>query len=229
MSPARKLVLIVMGFALLVLQVALVWKPFGFAGVSYQSGTKDGKAAGQIVRNFHLTQTVPANLYKTSTQKKLSVHWHNPTSLGPWTTPNCFALRFASYNRANRGTIVVNWHQGKATQSWRVPAGKLENAYRNFCPKRRLISTEPFQVSITGVDSVRGHAATVWLSRSEMPPAMVNGKTLGDRSLVFRLTFGRHVGPAALAGIGHGAFLLGCLLTLGISLLALLAIRRESF
>lgn len=215
-----------MGIILLILEVVLVWRPFDFHAISYKKDLHNNKVAGPIVGNFHLSQTVPAGLFQVSHQRGKSIHWHNPDSLGPWTVPNCFSIRFANYGRSNSGSLRVRWKQGTRAQHWRINAANLGNTYTEFCPDSGLNTKRPFQIDIDGIDSPHGHAATVWLTKSNPVPATVNGARIGGRGMAFRLTYQRHIGPWIIAKIGHGAFAFGCLCTLGISLLALIAIRR---
>lgn len=229
MAAPRKpalLLLLVMGIILLVLEAVIVWRPFNFHAISYGVESHNNKVAGEIVKNFRLTQTVPAGLFKVSHKRKMSIHWHNPNSLGHWTEPNCFSIRFASYSRRNSGSLLVDWKQGSMSQRWRFNAASLRNAYRDFCPNHGLDTTRAFQISIRGIDSVKGHAATVWLTKSNPIAATVNGKSIGGRGVLLHLTYLRHVGPRVIAALDNGAFVFACLCSLGLGLLALIAIKR---
>lgn len=228
MTRFRYLAVVFLGL-LAIIEVVMVWRPFGVHAVSYQTGSKGGKVAGEIVRGFHLVQSVPANLYSPSRKRNLSVHWHNPDSLGRWTTPNCFSIRFASYSRKNRGDLYVGWQQGAASQQWRIHGAGVRNAYADFCPAAGLDTKAPFQIEVRGIDGTTGSAPTVWLARSALPAAEVNGRQVGNRGLNLRLVYARTVGRRAIMGVSKGAFAFGCACSLGIGLIALLAVRRKRY
>jgi hypothetical protein len=215
--------------SLLLLAAAMVWRPFRIHAVSYQTGSKNAKVAGEIVRGFDLEQTIPANVYTPSRKRRLSIHWHHPDSLGKWTTPNCFSIRFASYSRKNRGELRVGWRQGSASQEWPIDAAAVRNAFMEFCASAGLEVKAPFLVTVRGLKGKMGSAPTVWLAKSALPPAQVNGKSAGPRGLNMQLTYVQHVGPRTILGVTRGAFALGCACSLGFGLIALVAIRRKAF
>lgn len=214
--------------ALLAVELVLVWHPFDVRATTYKTPWRSNIPAGQIVGGFSVSQALPAGLVRISRPRKKSVHWHGPHSLRTLLVPNCFSVRFATYIRKNSGHFLVTWQQGSTQQSWRVAAAALvDNDYVDFCPRAGLDTGRESRISIDGIDSAPGQAATVWLTKSKLPPAQARSGNTGNRSLALQLAYLRHVGPKEIASLGRGAFLLSCICSLGIGLL-LLAIARRS-
>lgn len=213
--------------ALLALEAALVWRPFNSELIAYQSGSDDRKTAGQITEGFHLTQEVPAKLIETRAPKKPITHWWKSHRKLYTTYPNCFAIRFASYNRHNAGRLAVDYRQGNKNQRWSVEAADLANDFRRFCPSTGFTAGQPLQITVDGIDGRKGQSATMWLSKSRLKPAIVNGRTDGDRSLYLRLVYFRHMGPGEILRIDRGAFAFACLCSLAIALLVLVSVRKS--
>jgi hypothetical protein len=214
--------------ALFAFELMLVWHPFDVRATTYKTDWLSNKPAGQIVHGFNLSQTLPAGLIRLSRPRKKSVHWHGPHSLRTLVTPNCFSVRFATYTRKNSGYLLVIWQQGSTKQSWQVAAADLvDNDYVDFCPRDGLDRNRDSRISIDGIDSAPGQAATAWLTKSKLAPALVNGGHIGNRSLALQLAYLHHIGPKDIASLGRGAFLLSCLCSLSIGLLVLAATWRE--
>lgn len=213
---------------LLVIEVAVVWRPFDSSLIAYNSGHRRPKVAGQIVEGFHLTQAVPAGLFHAHLPRRSITHWHKVGARLYTGQPNCFAIQFATYKRRNSGHVLVSWMQGTNSQRWQLDVADLrDNAFVAFCPSVGIDLSAPFRFSVDGVDSVGGQAATLWLAKTRLDPAIVNGKSIGGRSIVFRLTQRHQVGPMQIAGLDRGAFTFACLCSLGIGVLVLVGIQRK--
>jgi len=214
--------------ALLVLEAVLVWRPFSSRLIAYDSGQRHGKPAGQILPGFHLTQKVPGSLYSPHLPRRSITHWRKANARLYTGQPNCFAMRFATYARKDSGHISVGWEQGAHTQQWQIDASSLrDNAFVDFCPSAGLDGSQPFQVSVDGVDGTYGHAATVWLGNSALEPALVNGKPVGGRSTTLQLTYRNQLGPLEILRLSRGAFAFACLCSLAIGMLVLVAVRLQ--
>jgi hypothetical protein len=214
--------------ALLVLEAAVVWRPFTSRLIAYDSGQRHGQPAGQIVPGFHLTQQVPGDLYRPHLPRRSITHWRKANARLYKGHPNCFAMRFATYARKDSGHISVGWQQGTKTQQWRLDASSLrDNKFVDFCPSAGLDSSQPFQVSVDGIDSIDGHAATLWLGNSDLDPALVNGKPAGGRSTTLQLTYRNQLGPPEILRSSRGAFAFACLCSLAIGMLVLVAVRLQ--
>lgn len=214
--------------ALLAFELILVWRPFDVRIATYKTAWRSNTPAGQIVDGFSVSQALPAGLVRISRPRKKSVHWHGPHSLRTLVMPNCFSVRFATYTRKNSGHLLVTWQQGSTKQSWRVAAAALvDNDYVDFCPRAGLDTDRDSRISIDGIDSAPGHAATVWLTKSKLAPAQTQSGHIGNRSLALQLAYLHHVGPKDIASLGRGAFLLSCVCSLGIGLLLFAVARRD--
>lgn len=206
---------------LLALEAVLVWRPFNSELVAYQTDSADRKVAGQVVKGFHLVQEVPAKLLKVPTPKKQITHWWKGHKKLYTHRPNCFSIRFASYNRRNADRLAVAYKQGTQGQTWTLDAADLGNEFRQFCPSAGLDAELPLQIAISGIDGRKGSSVTAWLSKAELEPATLNGRPVEDRSLFFRLTYFHHVGPKEILGIDKGAFIAACSCSTGVAVLAL--------
>lgn len=214
--------------ALLLLEVALVWRPFDSRAVLYTTPWRANHAAGELVDGFRIEQTVPPGLVRTRKPMKKSVHWHGLHSLKPTLQPNCFSLRFATYVRRNSGDIRVDWEQGDSAQSWRLAASNLvDNDYVDFCPNTGVALDREARISVEGAGAVSGSAATVWLTRSKLKPALVDGRSIGKRGLALQLVYHDRVSIGDIANVGNGAFLIACLASMAIALIALFSVMRE--
>ena len=212
---------------LLLLEAIFVWAPFDVRTAVYQTKWRGNKPTGELVDGFRVTQALPAGLVRIRPVKKKSVHWHGVHSLRTMLRPNCFAIRFATYIRTNAGLVEATWRQGSATQSWRIPAADLvDNDYVDFCPRDGIDIDHPAVIDVRGIDGRTGSSATVWLVRSKLGPASVQGNNIGKRSLALQLTYMRRVGPREAGFLGHGGFLLASLCSVGIGGLAFLAIGQ---
>jgi hypothetical protein len=208
--------------ALVLLEAVLVWRPFVVRASLYQTRWRDNVPAGEIVAGFQVAQDIPGGLVRSRPPIKKSVHWHGLHSLKPLLEPNCFALRFATYRRENTGHVRVDWRQGEASQSWLVATeGLADNAYADFCPRHGIDPRKDSRVVVHGVDGKPGNAVTVWLTRSKLEPALVQGGHAGNRSVAIELSHMRRVGPRRVVSVGGGGFLLACLCSLAIASLAL--------
>lgn len=226
MARQRWLLLLLLA-AFLILELALVWWPFDVRTAVYRTPWRGSEPVGELVAGFEAAQSIPAGLTRIRPPGKKSVHWHGPHSLRTTIRPNCFAVRFATYMRTNAGHVEATWRQGATTQAWRIDAADLvDNDFVDFCPDAGIDLDRPAMIGIRGVDGRRGSSATAWLTRSKLEPASIQG-TSGDRSLALELTYLHRVVPRDVASVGRGAFLLGCVASFGIALLALLAIGRR--
>ena len=226
--PAPRRLLLLSIVALFALELVFVWRPFDVRVTSYKTAWRSNKPAGQIIDGFKASQVLAAGLVRTSQPRKKSIHWHGPHSLGSLAKPNCFSIRFATYKRKNSGHFLVTWQQGSTKQTWRVAAADLvDNAFVDFCPRDMLDTNRDSRISIDGIDSQPGHAATVWLTRSKLAPAMVQDGRIGDRSLALQLAYLHRVEPRDIASLGRGGFLLSCICSLCIGLLVLVAVRHD--
>jgi hypothetical protein len=195
--------------ALVTLEVIVVWRPYDTHTILYDAGLSDNKPAGQIVRHFHLTQTVP--IHKLLAGRAVQ-------------SLDCFALRFATYRRKNTGAFSVRWQQQNRAHVWRVEAASLrDNTYVDFCPDGGINTQHPFQIDIQGLDGTSGHAATVWMTGGNPIPATINGTTSSKRGVSLRLTRKHHVRPLEILQLSKGAFAFGCFVSLVIGMLALTA------
>jgi hypothetical protein len=223
----KTLLFLLLLLALFVLEAAIVWRPFASRLIAYDSGKGHAKSAGQILTGFHLTQTVPGNLFHPHLPRRSITHWHKSNARLYTKYPNCFAIRFATNLRRNAGHILVGWKQGTKSQLWRVDASSLrDNKFVDFCPSTALDSNQSFQVSVDGVDSTDGHAATLWLAKTKLDPALINGKPTGDRSMELQLTYRHKVGRLEILRLDRGAFAFASLCSLIIGTIALLAALR---
>jgi hypothetical protein len=213
--------------ALFAFEAVVVWRPFDSRRIAWYSGSHQRKSAGQMVRGFRLTQIVPGNLFQADLPRQPITHWHKASARLYTGQPNCFAIRFADYARANTGHVVVDWQQGDRREQWQVDASRLRNAFKDFCPTSGLDAALPFGLEIRGIDSVNGSAATLWLAKSKLPPAVVNGKPIGDRGLVVQLSYLHHMGPLQILRLDRGAFAFTCACSLVIGMLVLAAVRRR--
>ncbi|HVI57329.1 MAG TPA: hypothetical protein VM619_00440 [Luteimonas sp.] len=226
-SPRRFLFLLPV-VALVVFEAAFVWHPFEVRTTLYQTAWRGNKPVGELVDGFQVRQVVPAGLVRTRPSGRKSVHWRGPHSLRATLRPNCFSIRFATYKRTNGGRIETTWQQGDVAQSWQVAAaGLADNEFVDFCPEGGIDTDRPAMVGIRGIGGRSGSAATAWLTRSKLEPATVQGKQTGNRSLALQLAYLRRAHPGDIALLGGGAFLLACLCSLGIGLLAFIAVRRD--
>lgn len=214
---------------ILMLEAILVWRPFNSTPIAYRSSWKNKAVAGQITNGYHLTQEVPAKLLKTPVPKAPITHWWRSHRKLYTHSPNCFAIRFASYNRINNGRISVSSKQGNNTQKWFLNAREVRNNYKRFCPSNGLTDDQPLQVTINGISGKTGSSATVWLSHSKgLKPALINGRRIGDRSLHLQLVYFRHMGPDEIFAIKNGAFAFVCFISLTIAALVILTLRKRN-
>ena len=226
--PVRRQLFLAFAAALLVCGMAFAWRSFDVRTTAYRTAWRSHKPVGEIIGAFRVTQVIPAGLVRIRPPARKSVHWHGPHSLRTLAEPNCFSIRFATYKRQNEGSIVVSWQQGSAEQSWRVAvAGLVDNRYVDFCPRDGIDTGKPSLVTLEGIDGRPGRAATAWLTKSRLAPATVAGKHIGNRSLALQLVYLHHVTPKDISSLGRGAFLLSCLCSLGIALLAFAAAGRS--
>lgn len=172
--------------------------------------TVSPRPAGEITAGFRLVQQVPDGV--APAQHKGAV---------------CFAVRFATYMRRNRGYIAVSWRQGAAAQQWQVPAGDLvDNALRYFCPQSRFDPSKSFAVAIEGVDGKPSRAATVWLTgNTDFGRADLRGEVIEGG---MQMALARHVRltPRKLIELDHGAFVVGWLCSMLTGIAALFWARR---
>jgi hypothetical protein len=105
-----------------------------------------------------------------------------------------------------------------------------DNTYVDFCPSAGIDTRLPFQIDIQGLDGASGHSATVWLTGGNPVPASINGKTTSKRGVSLRLTRKHHVSSLEILRLSKGAFAFGCLASLVIGILALVAMlpRRRN-
>jgi hypothetical protein len=220
MRLAKPLLILI---GLLVVEAIVVWRPFNSTAIGWHSGWDDKKTAGEMLGTFHLTQVIPATLLSAPTPKRHITHWwrsHRKLYSRP---PNCFAIRFADYERENTGRIAVSYQQGEQSQHWLIDQRDLRSAYRRFCPDHGLQRDQPLRITIDGITGTSGQTATVWLSQSSpLPPAVINGRHAANRSLNLRLVRFEHIGPAEILGIDNGAYAFACLMSVLIGLGALL-------
>lgn len=219
---------------LLALEAIAVWRPFDVSAALYTTPFRANQPTGELVDGFRVTQEIPTRLVQARTRNPLSkrrtIHWHGPPhSLKTLLEPaNCFSLHFATYNRSNDGQIQVSWRQGGTAQSWLVEAEDLvDNAFVDFCPRNGIGTHQSSQVTVQGVGGKPGNSATLWLTRSNLHPASVQGSNVGDRSLSVQMTYLRRVTASDIAVVGKGAFLLACLCSLAVAFLALWRALRE--
>jgi hypothetical protein len=197
---------IVMAF---LLASALLWLPFDDYTIVYQTRPGGEIPAGEVRAGFMLAQTVrPPGDAETATGARQP----------------CFAIRFATYARHNRGVLRVDWRQGERRQSWQVAVKRLsDNSYRHFCPDAGFDPDDPFRVEIHGIDGKPGHSATFWLvgdtrfGHAEIPP----GQGPQDASIALQGSAIQHVGPVGMLRIDHGAWVFGWLCTMVIGIVAI--------
>lgn len=210
---------------LLVLDAAVVWRPFDTEAIAWQSGWSSKKTAGQMVDGFHLSQEVPSALLAQPVPRKRITHWWRSHRKLHAHAPNCFAIRFTTYNRPNEGRIAVSYRQGDVSQEWGIESGTLHKGYRRFCPSAGLRNDQPLHITLTGIGGERGKSPTAWLSHSDqLKPATVNGQRLKKRSLHLRLAYFHRVTPMETASLDKGAYAFACLASLLIALAAILAL-----
>jgi hypothetical protein len=227
MGTHKTLLFALLLLALVALEAVVVWRPFNSRLIAYDSGLQHRKTVGQIEQGFHLVQTVPAKLFRTHLPAKRITHWRKGNARLYAGQPNCFALRFATYARTNTGHIAINWRQGTGHQRWTIDAAGLRNsAFADFCPTDGFDTQKSFQLGVSGIDSPHGRAATLWLARSTLAPASVNGKPIGKRGVALQLVRDEHIGPRRILGLDKGAFAFACLCSLGIGVLVIAASLR---
>lgn len=203
--------------AFLVAACAL-WLPFDDYTDVYETRPGGAVPAGEVRAGFRLSQVV-----------------HPPPALE--TAGNhvqCFAIKFATYARRNRGKLRVDWQQGERSQSWTVAASHLaDNQYRHFCPEAGFAPERPFRVEVHGVDSKPGRSATLWLVGDTRFGAAIapSGQSPEGKSIALQGSVKQHVGPLGILRIDRGAWVFGWLCTVGVGIVALragLAETRES-
>lgn len=191
-----------------VLAAGILWLPFDSYTPLYETRSINSVPAGEIVPGFRLAQQV------------------RPPSAGadPGSLSSCFAIRFATYARHNKGLFGVRWRQGRHEQSWTIAFRDLvDNGYRHFCPMA-FSAHRPFQLEVSGVNGKPGRSATLWLvedtrfGNAELFPEQgAQGKAISLQGSI------RHRASAAgIARIDHGAWLIGWLCTLAIGITTLL-------
>jgi hypothetical protein len=226
--PSPRWLFVPIMFALLAIEAMIVWRSFDVRATLYATSWRANRPAGELVDGFRVVQEIPAGLVRTRPPKKKSIHWHGPHSLKPLLEPNCFALRFATYGRSNSGRIQVTWQQGDASQSWLVAAKDLvDNDFVDFCPRDGIVMQQASLVAVQGVEGKPGTAATLWLTRSRLRPASVQGRNIGKLSLSLQMSYLHRASARDIAGVGKGAFLFACLCSLAIAGFALWRGLRE--
>jgi hypothetical protein len=198
-----------LAIAVFLLVAGLAWMPFDHYTVLYKASTSDTVPAGEIDSGFMLVQEVrPPSA---------------DVEAGDLSQP-CFAIRFATYARHNNGRLRVYWRQGQQEQWWPVEFDDLaDNTYRHFCPDTAFSPYRSFRVEVHGVSGKPGRSATLWLvddtrfGRATMP----SGQGPQGKAIALQGSTRQHIGPAGMARIDHGAWLIGWLCTLVIGITAM--------
>lgn len=200
-----------LAIALFLAAAGLLWVPFDSYDVLYGTRPVGAVPAGEIGPSFSLAQDVRPAVAETGPGSDALQH--------------CFAIRFATYARHNAGNLRVYWRQDRHEQQWRVAASDLvDNGYRNFCPEAAFSANRPFRIEIHGVDSKPGRSATLWLAPdTSFGSAQLSGERSQGKAVTLQSLTRQHIGPAEMARIDHGAWLIGWLCTLAIGITALIA------
>lgn len=216
-------------FVVLAFEVIIVWRPFDVRATLFTTPFAANLPAGELVDGFRVTQEITARrLGRYRPPRGRSIRWKGSQSIKTLHKPNCFALHFATYDRSNAGHIQVSWQQGGAAESWLIAARDLaDNAFVDFCPRGGFAPYKTSVVTVQGMGGKPGDSATLWLTRSKLRPASVQGRNVGNRSLSVEMSYLRRAAVSDIATVGKGAFLLACLCSLAIALLALWRGLRE--
>lgn len=138
----------------------------------------------------------------------------------------CFGIQFATYARTNHGALEITWRQGKDLDQWAIRSVRLkDNEFKYFCPSKGIAAGQKFEIAITGVGIKSGHAPTAWLTAdTRFGVAAINGADQ-KRSLSLRFASIREVSPQHITALDGGAYFFGWLVSVLISVAALLAMR----
>ncbi|MGY0634009.1 hypothetical protein [Luteimonas sp. A478] len=204
----RRTLILTLAIGLFLASACLVWLPFYTQNTLYESGGGGAVPAGEITASFGLSQNViPAGS-------------DLPTADG---LEYCFGIRFATYQRINRGYLLVNWQQDGRQANWRVDASSLkDNTFRYFCPDVPFSPWQPFELQTSGVDGDPGRSATLWLvDDNRLGQAAVKNATVSDKALQLEVTARKRIDLPATLRVNRGAFLLGWICTLFVGIVAL--------
>jgi hypothetical protein len=227
--PSSRLPFAFVALVVLAFEAIIVWRPFDVRAIVFTTPFDANLPAGELVDGFRVTQEITARrLGRYRPPRGRSIQWKGPHSIRTLHKPNCFALHFATYKRSNAGHIQVSWQQGSTAESWVIPARDLvDNAFVDFCPRGGFAAYKTSVVTVQGMGGKPGDSATLWLTRSKLRPASVQGRNVGNHSLSVEMSYLRRATASDIAAVGKGAFLLACLCSLAIALLALWRGLRE--
>lgn len=206
MEKFRALALVV--FAVV---AGLIWLPFQTMAPLQETQWVAPEPAGEIRGTFVLEQRVTPAM---------------DALLG--TRQYCFGIRFATYQRRNQGTVLVEWAQEGDQQQWRVNSRKLiDNRFRYFCPDAAVRLDVPFDIRISGGKGRPGKSPTLWLVDDvSLGKARLNGEGV-QKGVSLKLSERTRIGVSDMLRAGNGAFLFGWLCTVLIGLVALGYVLRS--
>ncbi len=151
--------------------------------------------AGEVVTGFHLKQPIDWNLlYKDA----LSQDDSNAV---------CVSVLLANYNnRKNDGSFSLSLQVDSHRHRTVVDAKTvLDNAYRRICYDNLLlrdVANKSAAIIVEGIDSRPGRAITTWMTKDAIHGgAVLNNRTLPDRSLTFRIDTKRSDGKKRIHAI----------------------------
>ncbi len=200
------------------LLAAAVWRPFHAHRGLYATARPDAVPAGEITQGFTLRQEVvlPRTLPLDG-------------ATGFPDRQPCFGIQFATWARANKGHVDVQWRQGEKHQQWRVDMSHLaDNTFRHYCPDTGFYPYQPFTVEINGVDGSAGSSATLWLvGDTHFGTARLGDDSIPGKSIALQVSSRREIRLPSSLATNHGIFALGWLCSLAVGLIALLVAFRN--
>lgn len=197
----------VLAMASFAAMTCVLWQPFNVHPNLYNTKRSKAIPAGEISRDFRLSQTV--------------VPPDAPREKAPEVRNPCFAVQFATYARENRGSVRVQWRQGRRSQEWMVDAaGLADNTFVPFCPDPAFDPYRKFRVTVSGVDGEPGSSPTLWLvGDKRFGRARLSNPGVSGRSLALEVNMHTRIKPHP--GLAGGLVLGWWLCTLAIGLAAL--------